>query len=115
MNKEIEKAFEIANFMSTLNNQKRILFEEHDQNLFYYKAGNVFKATPELISFISTLIQNNISSSVVLDHNKVPVEIKNLKDFLSNLISSYTFSTNSYYYSYSKLVNSKNIGSILDK
>lgn len=115
MKTDIEKAFEIANVMSTLNNQKRILQEEYSQSLYYYKDGSSFKATPESISFVSSLIQANIESSVILDHNNVPVMISDLKDFLVSLIAVYTEACNSYFYNYQKLVSSKTIGSILEK
>lgn len=115
MKTDIEKAFEIANFMSTLNNQKRILQEEYNQSLYYYKDGNTFKATPEFISFISSLIQSNIESSVILDQNNVPVLISDLKDLLMSLIGTYTEAGNGYFYNYQKLVSGKTIGSILDK
>jgi len=115
MKTDIEKAFEIANFMTTLNNQKRILQEEYNQSLYYYKDGNTFKATPDFISFVSSLIHSNIESSVILDQNNVPVLISDIDDFLTSLIATYTEASNGYFYNYQKLISSKTVGTILDK
>ena len=115
MNTDVEKAFQIANFMTTLNNQKRILKEEYNQSLYYYSNGNTFKATPEFISFINVLIQSNIENSVILDYNNVPVLISDIKDFLASLIATYTEASNGYFYNYQKLISSKTVGNILDK
>jgi hypothetical protein len=115
MKTDIDKAFEIANFMTTLNNQKRILHEEYNQSLYYYKDGNTFKATPEFISFVSSIVQSNIESSVILDQNGIPVLVSDIKDLLTSLISTYTEASNGYFYNYQKLISSKTVESILDK
>ena len=52
MDERIEKAFNVANYMATLSNQRRIILEEFEQKLVYYVNGGTFKITPELISFV---------------------------------------------------------------
>lgn len=115
MNEDLKKIFEIANFMNSLNNQKRELFEEFNQSLFYYKDGHVFKATSEFISFISALMNNSINSIVLLDVNNEPYNVEDVKQFLEDIISVYVEATNSYYYSYKKLTQSRNIESLTIK
>lgn len=112
MNQDLKKIFEIANFMNSLNNQKRELFEEFSQSLFYYKDGHVFKATSEFISFISALMNNSINSIILLDVNNEPYNVEDIKQFLEDIIAVYAEATNSYYYSYKKLTQSRNIESL---
>jgi len=115
MTTDIEKAFEIASFMGTLNNQKSVLAEEYNQSLHYFINGASFKVNPELLSFVSTLIKHNIESTVLIDQYGAPVMIDNLLDFFNSILATYTEANNSYYYNYQKLTNTKKIGSILDK
>lgn len=56
MDERVEKAFAVANYMSTLSNQRRILLEEYSQKLVYYINGASFKITPELINFTKTVL-----------------------------------------------------------
>lgn len=115
MNEDLKKVFEIANFMNSLNNQKRELFEEFNQSLFHFKDGHVFKATSEFISFISALTSNSINSIVLLDVNNEPYNVEDVKQFLEDIISIYVEATNSYYYNYKKLTQSRNIESLTIK
>ena len=42
MDSRLDKALEFSNYMTTLNNQKRLLWENYQQNLVYYFNGGKF-------------------------------------------------------------------------
>ena len=54
MDEKLSKAFEIANFVTTLANQKKVIYEEYQQNCVYFFNGATFKVTRELINFVKT-------------------------------------------------------------
>ena len=56
MDERIEKAFEVANYMATLSNQRRIVLEEYNQKLVHYINGATFRITPELINLTKTIL-----------------------------------------------------------
>jgi hypothetical protein len=90
MDERIEKAFETANYMATLSNQKRIAQEEFEQQLIFYVNGSTFKITTDLISYIKTVIELGRTTDVVfIDSNNVPVLIDNVQKFLDNISSCY--------------------------
>lgn len=115
MDIEIEKAFKIANFMTSLASQRRILNEEFEQSLLYYYDGCVFKATEQRIAFISAIIQRKIKAMVILDDNNTPCNITDIPLFYKNLLATYVEATNLYYNKYTKIANSKNIEGLLAK
>lgn len=108
MDEKIQKAFDQANYMATLANQKQILKEQFHQNQIYFYNGGLFIATKELINFVKTLIDvdNNIGA-VLVDSNDVPVDVHDLKIFFENLLSVYSKAINEYYTRYSQLRNSR--------
>ena len=104
MDERLEKAFQTANFMATLSNQKRAAFEEFNQKLIYYINGSSFIINKELISFVKTLLEFDYKNNVVLiDNNQIPVVIENLEDFLKNIVKQYYESCVDYQVSYSKI------------
>jgi hypothetical protein len=115
MDERIEKAFGVANFMATLSNQKRIILEEYNQKLIHYVDGATFKVTPELISFIKTLVDLKTTKNIVLvDSNHFPVLISDLKDFLEKIVEVYTSATSEYANRYNEIKTKRKIADIVD-
>lgn len=112
MDEKIKQAFETANYMATLADQKRILAEEFDQNTIYFFNGGTFRADRELINFVKTLIDLGRSSSVVVDTNNNPIEIQDLTLFLENILDAHFFALNSYHSKYQKLRSSRTVESL---
>jgi hypothetical protein len=82
MDTRIETAFEVANYMATLSNQRRIILEEFDQQLVYYTNGATFKIGPELISIIKTMLDLGHTTDIaIVDTNNLPVIISDLQSF----------------------------------
>jgi hypothetical protein len=114
MNDKLSKALDIANYMVTLANEKKIILEEYKQNLIYFVNGHTFFVSKELINFVKTLIDLGQTDAVILDDNNIPVDIENLAQFLETLLSVYTSSVNQYQTKYQSLKNNRSVESILE-
>lgn len=114
MDERLQKALDVGNYMFTFNNQKRLLQEQHKENLVYYYNGGQFTITQELISFCQSLISMNQTSTILIDDNDLPVEIENLETFAAELYSKYFEASNRYLIEYNKLKKNRSIESILD-
>jgi hypothetical protein len=115
MDERIEKALEVANYMATLSNQRRIILEEYNQKLVHYVNGASFNITPELITFTKTVLDLGRTEDVAfVDANNFPVVIKNVQEFFDNIVKIYFESTDDYAIKYSALKNKRNILSIIE-
>jgi hypothetical protein len=114
MDERLEKALQFANFMVTLNNQKRSLREKYQTNCVFYQNGGTFTITKDLITFVKTLVDlNNTTDIVVIDDNELPIRIDNLNEFLSNILDQYFMATNSYYNEYENLKMNRTIEALV--
>ena len=97
MDDRLEKAYDVANYMATLSNQKRVIKEELNQKSVYYINGGSFKIDRELISFTKTILELGHTSDIVfLDANHMPVVISDVPAFLNEIISVYFEALNEY-------------------
>lgn len=113
MDERLEKAFQTANFMAALSNQRKVIFEEFQQSLIYYFQGASFTVDRSLITFVSTLIAQNILSSVILDDNNIPIEISDLKLFLDEILSIYSSATNDYLVKYNQIKTKRRVSDLM--
>ena len=115
MDERIEKAFEVANYMATLSNQRRIILEELDQKLIYYVNGATFNIGSELINFTKTVLDlGHLTDVAFLDSNKLPVIIKDVNEFFEEITSIYFESINEYAAKYADLSKKRKIKDIVD-
>lgn len=116
MDEIVKRAFDIANYAETFSAQKNILTEEFNQSLIFFQNGGTFTITKELICFVKILadLPNN-NTSVLVDDNHFPVEIRDIKQFLEDILSKYNFAVNGYYTKYSAIRSARSVESILDK
>jgi hypothetical protein len=115
MDERIEKAFEVANYMATLSNQRRIILEEYNQKLVYYINGATFQVTSELISFTKTMLDVGYTSDVAfVDSNNFPVIVDDVQTFLDNITSIYFEATSEYANKYAKIKSKRKIAEIID-
>ena len=114
MDEKIKQVFDVANYMTTLADQKRILVEEYNQNIIYFFNGGCFRVDRELINFVKTLIDLDKRSAVIIDQNSSPVDIENLKTFLDEILNTYFSAVNSYHNKYQKLRSCRSVESILN-
>lgn len=114
MDERLQKALDISNYMVTLNNQKRILKEQYQENLVHYFGGGQFTITQELISFCQSLISMNQTGTILIDDNGMPVEIEDLEDFAQSIYSKYFEAANRYLTEYNKLKINRSVESIMN-
>lgn len=99
--------------MTTLSNQRKVILEEFQQSLIYYYQGASFTIDRSLITFVSTLVARDISSSIVLDDNNIPVEITDLKSFLDEIMSIYFSATNDYLVKFNQIKSKRRVGDLI--
>jgi hypothetical protein len=115
MDERIEKAFGVANYMSTLSNQRRIILEEFNQKLIYYTNGATFKVGPELINFVKITLDFGHTNNVpFIDSNNFPVIILDVKDLFDNIVSVYYEALNEYTAKYNEIKSKRKIEDIVN-
>jgi hypothetical protein len=113
VDERLEKAFQTANYMTTLSNQRKVIFEEFQQSLIYYFQGASFTIDRSLITFFSALISRNTTSSVILDDNNIPVNIPDLSVFLDDILAIYTTASNEYIVKYNQIKTKRRVGDLM--
>lgn len=114
MDEKVSKAFDIANLMVSISNQKRALREEFEQTLFYFYNGGSFKANKDLISYVSSIKSLGVKeNAVITDENEQPILIDNIDKFLEALLDCHTRANNLYYTKYEQLRKSRSVESVL--
>jgi len=114
VDERIEKAFQTANFMATLSNLRKTALEEYQQRLVYYFQGSSFTVSRELIVFVHTLIELGAEESIILDDNYIPLNVKNLNEFLDNLREVYTLATNTYLSKYGSIKSKRKVEDLIN-
>jgi hypothetical protein len=113
MDDKLAKALDFSNYMITLDNQKRILKEQHQDNLLHYYNGGRFRVSQELITFCFILNMRDQESTVIVDDNDIPIEV-NIDEFLADISDVYFTATNQYLTEYNKLKNNRSVEGIFD-
>jgi hypothetical protein len=114
MDEKIEKAFDVANYMASLSNQRRVILEEFDQKTVYYINGGTFKLTPELLSFVHLMIsKGHVTDVAFIDANKFPVIINDVTLFYENIVDVYYNAVNEYAVKFTELKNKRKIEDIV--
>ena len=113
MDERLEKAFQTANYMATLGNLRKTAQEEYNQSLIYYFQGSSFTVSRELIVFVHTLTELGNTESILLDDNNIPLNVINLKEFLTNILNVYGQATNEYLPKYTDLKSKRRVGDLV--
>lgn len=115
MDERIEKAFAVANHMSTLSNQRRVILEEYNQKLVYYQNGGTFKISPELINFTKTALDlGHTTDLAFIDANDFPVVIADVQAFFDAITGIYFETLNEYSAKFIELKSKRRIGDIIE-
>jgi hypothetical protein len=110
MDNKLKSALEYADYHKSLTTQRLYLKEKLDADLTFGFNGGIFKIDHELINFVNFLISyNRIESIPVLDSNKNPVIITNLKEFSDKIIDRYFSATSEYIDHVEKLKKARSI------
>jgi len=115
MDQRLEQALDFSNYMITLDNAKRILKEQYQDNLICYYNGGRFTVTKELVSFCQSLLSLQQEQTILVDDNDFPVEVQDLQEFTSTIISKYFEATNTYLTEYNKLKVNRTVEGIFNE
>ena len=111
MDKRLQQALDFSQYMTTLNNQKRLLLEKFYENCILYYNGGKFTVTPELISYCGTFIY---SDEIVIDDNKLPIQVKT-RDFKKQITEHYNLAKQKYFDEYNKVKAKRSVEKFLDE
>ena len=100
---KLQQAIEFSDFQASLNVQRKFLREKFDADITIGKNGGIFKIDADLINFTKLLLDLGKQSSVLLDHNKNPIFIEDLKSFNSEMIDRYFSALGSYHAGYEEI------------
>ena len=115
MDERIEKAFETANYMATLSNQRRIILEEFNQQLIYYINGAVFKIDSNLITYIKTVLDLGHTTDIVfVDSNSSPVQIQDVQEFFNAVVEQYFLALNTYSNKYTEIKKQRRVQGLIE-
>lgn len=115
MDERLQKALDFSNYMITLNNQKRVLKQQYQENIIHYYNGGQFTVTQELITFLNMLVDRDSADQLVLiDDNETPVLINSGEEFLEQLLHTYFTVTNQYYLDYKDLMSRRSVPKLVD-
>lgn len=114
MDERLKKALDFSNYMVTLNNKKRVLQEQYEQECVHYYAGGQFSVTQQLISFCQSLVNLDQETAVLIDDNNQPIEIDPLEEFLKDILSVYSTASNRYLVEYNKIKNDRSLEGLLE-
>jgi hypothetical protein len=98
MDQRLKTVLEDIHHIDTINNQKRLLKEQFQEAIIVFFNGGKFTANKELIAFLQTAFENEIS--VITDDNDIPIKITNIIEFLKLVTDTYKSATETYFLQY---------------
>jgi len=114
MDDRLQKALSFSNYQFTLTNQRKMLREKLDSSLLYGYNGGIFKVDESLISFVNFLSDQGRANIPILDSNKNPILIENLKEFLDEILNVYFSAVLDYYNEYEKIKKNRTTEKLID-
>jgi len=115
MDSRLEKALDFANFRMILSTRQKNLKRLFDNKLLFHYNSGIFKATPEFLAFLVTIIMREKQDGFIfIDQNDTPIYIKDLDDFYNEAFNKYKVASKQYYDSYKKLNEAKDIRKAVD-
>lgn len=109
MDDRLTKAIQHSNYKVTVYNQKETLKLRMENLLTYAHNGGMFNVNEQLIAFVDVLIRKEQTEAVLIDSRQNPVLIKNLGEFLDEIISKYFEATNEYLAEYEKIRKARTV------
>jgi hypothetical protein len=113
MDERLSKALEFSNYMITLNNQKRVIKEQYQQDLIFYYNGCQFTLTREFINFCHTLCSLGHADTILTDDNSIPTQITDLTNFTKNITNQHFDATTKYHTEYTLLKTTRSVEGIV--
>ena len=118
MDARLQKALDHANYRQTLGIERQRLKDTSLASLVIAYNGGIFTCNKTLIGFINSIKDYgpvvDHGSAVILDDNDYPIEIKNLQEFLDQVIGTYFEITNEYYQHYAALKQKRTVAKLVE-
>lgn len=115
MDERLEKALQFSNYMVTLNNQKRLLNEQFQEDLLHFHNGCQFTVTKELVTFVNMLVDKGQDNDIVLiDDNGIPCLVSDAEEFLSDILDIYFAASNSFHSKYIDLKKKRSVEALVE-
>jgi predicted HTH transcriptional regulator len=114
MEERLQKALEFANYRQTLNNQLQKIKVRAEGMLIFAKNGGSFTINRELICFLDYVDKQGMNDVALLDDNNLPVQIEDVKGFLSEITKRYFEVTSDYFKEYQEVRRARNVKTIID-
>ena len=109
MSEKYQELFDKSNFRAIFENQKEKLTEVLEGDLIHPYNGGYFLLGAPLFFEAKLCIDEGKTSTVLLDINSNPINIKDLNEFFSETRSKYTESLNKYKLGLARLKKSREI------
>lgn len=113
MDDRLDKALEHANYKSTVFQARKNLKLKYRNDLLHSHNGGVFTVSPELISFIDTLVRNKQTDVVLVDNKENPVMIQDLLAFAIAVSDTYFAASNAYHHAFEKLKKARSVKAVV--
>jgi len=115
MDQRLAQAIEFAEYRHLLSIKHQALKEKLESNLIFGYSSGLFNINIDLINYIDFLIRSERHNNIVLlDSNKNPIMIENLKDFQETILDRYHSSLHEYYLEYESLKKQRSNKQLLD-
>lgn len=110
MDSRLENALDFANFRMILSTRQKNLKRLFDNKLLFHYNSGIFKATPEFLAFLVTVIMRERQGGFIfIDQNDIPIHVENLDDFYNEAFKKYKTAIKQYYESHKKLNEAREI------
>lgn len=114
MDERLEKALDFSNYMTTLNNQRRLIREQFLETCVHYLNGGKFSVNRDLITFCHTLLANHQASAVLIDDNDAPIEVEDLQKFYDDILNIYFTTSYEYLDRYNEIKKNRSVKGLVD-
>jgi len=114
MDKRLKEALDFSNFRMILSTRQKNLKVLMDNKLLLSYKNNIFRIDKELISFVHLLVAGGDERFVFIDINDIPILITDLPEFGKKALKRYKSVLESYYESYQKLSEAREIRKVID-
>ena len=114
MDQRLERALSLSNYRRTIEIRRRTLRRRLDTQCIVYHQNGMFLANQKLIGYVAALILSGISDAIIIDKNDIPIEITDLKEFLTILQDKHFIAMNEYYVEYQKTTQARNVQQAMD-
>lgn len=114
MDDRLEKALAFGKYRATIENRRKALQRRFDSMLTVHHGNGMFIANQETIAFVDSLINDGMKDAIMIDVNKVPVDVEDLSTFRQELINAYFAATNEYSSEMKKLAKARDVKKAMD-